>query len=89
MRVKLSNYREGCSIANVKTEVDGVELPNVTDIRLHCPVDGVAKLTVGMLASQIDVELDARVQVTFTAVPDFRLEVETVGDKQIIRMVAE
>lgn len=73
--VKLSNYpgrdrsSHGFIIGGVKTEIDGVEVREVTGINLVAMPDDAARLTIGMFVQEpFEVEIDASVTINIAAV---------------------
>jgi len=82
MLVKLSKYqdRNVFSTGGVKTEVNGFELPEVTDIVLRCSVDAIPRLDVTMNAWDLDVELEAEVHVHLQPLEGYGLLTEQLPD---------
>jgi hypothetical protein len=63
--IRLTHYPNRGFVGSVKTEVNGVELQQVTDIQLSCPVDGLPTLRVTQFAGpELDITLQGIVQPT-------------------------
>ncbi len=63
--IRLTHYPDRGWVGSVKTEVNGVELREVTDIHLSCPVMEMPTLRVTQYAGpELDVTLNGIVQPT-------------------------
>lgn len=85
-KIRLTHYPGG---SGVKTEVNGVELQEVGNIRLECSVDDPPVLHVEQFVSEgLEVELNGTVRPTFI-LPDggSELEVDQVDGKTRYRAV--
>lgn len=60
--------------------VDGVQLPNVTDIDLKIGLDDMDAVRVKMLAHHVDVEINTDVYVTMEVYPGYDLIEEVLED---------
>lgn len=87
MKIKLSEYVTGFG---VKTEIDGVELPEVTSIGLVALPGEVPRLSVEMLATDINVEINASVDIFLTTQSGQKVYVEQLaGGRQRLSVVQE
>lgn len=70
--IRLSHYAHASRFAGgVKTEVNGVELQEVVNIDLHCPVDGLPVLRVEQLGTgELNVTLNGIVEPVVIMMPD-------------------
>ncbi len=70
-KIRLTNYKFP---GQVKTEINGVEMQDVTNIELSCPVDGFPTLRLEQFATEnLDVTVEGLVQ-PIISVKDPRLE---------------
>ena len=69
-KIRLSDYPN----YGVKTEINGVEMQDVVDIHLTCPVDGVVELSlIQLVGPGLDVTVNGKIEPTVIC-DDDRLE---------------
>jgi len=76
--IRLTHYPDRGFVGAVKTEINGIELQEVREIKLLCPIDGLATLEVEQFVGpDIDVTLEGLVYPKIVFVDDsFELHVE-------------
>ena len=77
-KIRLSHYPHAIALrAGVKTEVNGVELQDVVEVTLHCPVDSCPQLFVTQNAFDgLDVTLEGDVYPRVNLFEGYELVVE-------------
>lgn len=86
VRVRVTDYPNGWG---VKTEIDGVEMPDVRDVTFHANVENVPQVTVNMFAhGPIDIDVSAKVTINVVAMEGCELiDVTTHGQDGRTRLV--
>lgn len=85
VRVRLSPYDK--TPCGVKTEIDGFEMPNVTDIRFEAPILELPKLTVTLFAAPpFEIDLNALVNITIVAVEGCEIIETDDGKRKVVRI---
>lgn len=77
-KVKISRYSHG----GTKVEVDGHELHGVTDITLRHRVGDLARLTLEMLAANVDAEVEAEVVNTVSEDDEYLVRTKEDNEKK-------